>query len=345
MPSTTTRKRLAAAVSLPLALGLLTACGGGDTGGNTGGGEGETQTLDFAHSYPEDHPHNRCGATVVQEAVSGEGVEIEIFPSSQLGGDTDRFTSVMSGDIAIDLQGSSGLAATYEPVGVMDMAYAFDDVDHLFSWFDESEAAQQMKEDFEAETGAKILDVWYYGDRTFSATEPIRTPDDLNNLRIRFPDSPIHLQNAEALGAEPVAVAFEEIYLALQQGTVDGQENPVTLTAQNSFDEVVDYVSLNRHSVGSQLVVMSTDAWEGLSEEQQTALTDAVREARGQNLECAQEAEQEVLDEWEAAGTPEVIEDVDVEAFRTKAQEYFLDNLEGRQLELYQDILDSAEQG
>lgn len=345
MPSTTTRKRLAAAVSLPLALGLLTACGGGDTGGNTGGGEGETQTLDFAHSYPEDHPHNRCGATVVQEAVSGEGVEIEIFPSSQLGGDTDRFTSVMSGDIAIDLQGSSGLAATYEPVGVMDMAYAFDDVDHLFSWFDESEAAQQMKEDFEAETGAKILDVWYYGDRTFSATEPIRTPDDLTNLRIRFPDSPIHLQNAEALGAEPVAVAFEEIYLALQQGTVDGQENPVTLTAQNSFDEVVDYVSLNRHSVGSQLVVMSTDAWESLSEEQQTALTDAVREARGQNLECAREAEQQVLDEWEAAGTPEVIEDVDVEAFRTKAQEYFLDNLEGRQLELYQDILDSAEQG
>ena len=60
----------------------------------------------------------------------------------------------MSGDIALDLQGSSGLAATYEPIGVMDMAYAFDDVEHLFSWFDESEAAQQMRDDFEAETGA-----------------------------------------------------------------------------------------------------------------------------------------------------------------------------------------------
>ncbi|MFI7742822.1 DctP family TRAP transporter solute-binding subunit [Kocuria rhizosphaericola] len=338
----TTRQRLAAAVSLPLALGLLTACAGGGTG--TGGGEGGAQSLSFANSYAEDHPHNRCGAVLVQEAVADDDIEVEIFPSSQLGGDTDRFTSVMSGDIALDLQGSSGLAATYEPIGVMDMAYAFDDVDHLFSWFDESEAAQQMKDDFEAETGAKILDVWYYGDRTFSANSPIRTPDDLDNLRIRFPDSPVHLQNAEALGAEPVAVAFEEIYLALQQGTVDGQENPVQLTAQNSFDEVQDYVSLNRHSVGSQLVVMNADAWSGLSEEQQTALTEAVRDARADNLECAQTEEQEVLDEWEAAGTPEVIEDVDVEAFRTQAQDYFLNNLDGEQLELYQDIRDSAGQ-
>ncbi|KUG61383.1 MULTISPECIES: DctP family TRAP transporter solute-binding subunit [Kocuria] len=338
----TTRQRLAAAVSLPLALGLLTACAGGGSG--SGGGEGGGQSLSFANSYPEDHPHNRCGAVLVQEAVADDDLELEIFPSSQLGGDTDRFTSVMSGDIALDLQGSSGLAATYEPIGVMDMAYAFDDVDHLFSWFDESEAAQQMKEDFETETGAKILDVWYYGDRTFSANSPIRTPADLDNLRIRFPDSPVHLQNAEALGAEPVAVAFEEIYLALQQGTVDGQENPVQLTAQNSFDEVQDYVSLNRHSVGSQLVVMNADAWSGLSEEQQTALTEAVRDARADNLECAQTEEQEVLDEWEAAGTPEVIEDVDVEAFRTRAQDYFLNNLDGEQLELYQDIRDSAGQ-
>lgn len=335
----TTRQRLAAAVSLPLALGLLTACAGGGSGG-----EGGSQSLSFANSYPEDHPHNRCGAVLVQEAVADDDLELEIFPSSQLGGDTDRFTSVMSGDIALDLQGSSGLAATYEPIGVMDMAYAFDDVEHLFSWFDGSEAAQQMKDDFEAETGAKILDVWYYGDRTFSANSPIRTPEDLDNLRIRFPDSPVHLQNAEALGAEPVAVAFEEIYLALQQGTVDGQENPVQLTAQNSFDEVQDYVSLNRHSVGSQLVVMNADAWGGLSEEQQTALTDAVRDARADNLECARTEEQEVLDEWEAAGTPEVIEDVDVEAFRTKAQDYFLNNLDGEQLELYQDIRDSAGQ-
>ena len=124
-----------------------------------------------------------------------------------------------------------------------------------------------------------------------------------------------------------------------------GQENPVTLTAQNSFDEVQDYVSLNRHSVGSQLVVMNADAWNGLSGEQQTALTEAVRDARADNLECAQAEEQEVLDEWEAAGTPEVIEDVDVEAFRTRAQDYFLNNLEGEQLELYQDIRDSSGQG
>lgn len=329
------RNLCALATALPLTMALA-ACAGPQ---GESGGDGEA-TLSFANSYPDNHPHNTCGAEVVRDAVADEGIEIEIFPSSQLGGDVDRFTSVMSGDIDIDLQGASGLAGTFEPIGVMDMAYAFEDADHLFAWFDESEEAQALREEFEQETGAKILDVWYYGDRTFSANKPIRTPEDLAGQRLRFPDSTVHLQNAKALGAEAVAVAFEEIYLALQQGTVDGQENPIAVVSANSYDEVQDYVSLNRHSVGSQLVVVNSDTWEGLSEDQQDALETSVRETREEDRACIEDETEAIVEEWASNGGPEVIEDVDVEAFRSRARDYLLSNLEGRQLELYQDIVE-----
>lgn len=337
--TTTTRRLLTGIVAGPLAIGLLAACSG--TGADTDTGASGDVTLSFANSYGLDHPHNACGTDIVADAVADAGITIETFPSSQLGADAARFTSVMSGDVDIDLQGSSGIAATYPAIGVMDMAYVFNDVDHLFNWFDSS-AADVVKTGFEEATGAKLLDVWYFGNRTFSANVPIRTPDDLEGLRMRFPDSPVHLANAEAMGADPVAVAFEEIYLGLQQGIVDGQENPIATIDQMSFNEVQEYVSLSEHSVGSQLVVMSGDAWAGLSADQQDALTSAVRDARATDLECALELEQSVLDEWKTAGTPEVIEDVDRDAFIEKAEDYFTDNLEGEQLEIYTSIRDAA---
>ncbi|WP_293784609.1 DctP family TRAP transporter solute-binding subunit [uncultured Aeromicrobium sp.] len=330
------RHLCALATALPLTVALA-ACTGPQ--GESGGGDGDAK-LSFANSYPDNHPHNTCGTELVRDAVADEGIEIEIFPSSQLGGDVDRFTSVMSGDIDIDLQGASGLAGTFAPIGVMDMAYAFEDADQLFAWFDESEEAQALRDEFEQETGAKILDVWYYGDRTFSANTPIRTPEDLAGLRMRFPDSTVHLQNARALGAEAVAVAFEEIYLALQQGTVDGQENPIAVVSANSYDEVQDYVSLNRHSVGSQLVVVNSDTWERLSSDQQEALETAVRETRAEDRACIEDETESIIEEWGRTGGPEVVEDVDVEAFRSRARDYLLSNLEGRELELYQDILE-----
>jgi tripartite ATP-independent transporter DctP family solute receptor len=337
---TTTRRLLTGIVAGPLAIGLLAACSGIDADAGAGA-SGDKVTLSFANSYGLDHPHNLCGTDIVAESVADAGITIELFASSQLGADAARFTSVLSGDIDIDLQGSSGIAATYPAIGVMDMAYVFNDVDHLFNWFD-SPAADAVKAGFTEATGAHLLDVWYFGNRTFSANEPIRTPDDLEGLRMRFPDSPVHLANAAAMGADPVAVAFEETYLALQQGIVDGQENPIASIDQMSFNEVQEYVSLSEHSVGSQLVVMSGDAWDSLSAEQQTALETAVSDARATDLACALDLEEAIVAEWKEAGTPEVIEDVDRDAFIEKAEAYFTATLEGEQLEIYTSIRDAA---
>ncbi|HJG65184.1 MAG TPA: sialic acid TRAP transporter substrate-binding protein SiaP [Corynebacterium stationis] len=298
-----------------------------------------SEQLTFANSYNLNHHHNACGTALVQQQLvaSDSELQLTVFPSSQLGGDAERVASLLDGDIDIDLQGSSALASVYEPIGVMDMAYVFDNPDHLFEWFD-SEASQQVKDDFEEATGAKILGVWYLGDRTFSANAPVRTPEDLQGLRLRYPETPAHLASAAAVGAEPVAVAFEEVYLSLQQGLVDGQENPISLTAENSLDEVVDYVSLSRHAVGSQLIIVARDTWERLSEQEQADLQAAISDVRAQNRQCADEDEQETMTRWKEQGTPEIIEDVDREAFMEKAHAYWEENLSPEELEVYNSI-------
>ncbi|WP_017625286.1 DctP family TRAP transporter solute-binding subunit [Nocardiopsis chromatogenes] len=325
------RTPIRAAALLPAAALALAGCGGG---GGTGDG---TATLSFANSYPQDHPHTRCGIELVADKVAeaDAGLAVDTFPDSQLGANTETFASVMSGDIDLDVQGSAALGSAYEPIGVFDAAYAFDDADHLFSFFD-SEASATVKEDFEEATGAKILDVWYFGDRHFTADTPIREPADLEGLRMRFPDSPIYLENAEALGAEPTTVAFEEVYLALQQGTADGQENPIPTIAGDSFDEVQSHVSLTSHQIGSQMVVVSGRTWEGLSAGQQEVLQQAVSDTRAENRQCIEEAEAEIVEQWKADGTIEIVDDVDVEAFRSQARAHFQDSLDGEALALYE---------
>lgn len=309
----------------------LAACGGGASGGGI--------TLDFANSYPSSHPHNKCGTQVVKDKIESQNLDmsVEIFPNSQLGADAERFTSVTTGDIDMDLQGGSALSTAYAPIGVLDMFYAFDGPDDLFKWFD-SKASAKVKKDFEAETGAKILGVWYFGMRDFTANEPIREPSDLQGLRIRFPDSPVYLKDAKAVGANATAVAFEEVYLSLQQGIVDGQENPISTIKAESFDEVQDYVSLTDHQTGAQLVVISDKTWDKLNSKQQDALRTAVREARAKDRKCIEDAREKILADWKSSGDIEVVDDVDRDAFAKKAEDYFLSHLEGRQLELYKSI-------
>ena len=328
---------LAAVAVLPLL--ALTACGGDD---ESGGGGGDV-TLSLAHSYTETQPQHRCGAQVIADEVAAAdvGVEVEIFSASSLGGDADRIASVVSGDIDIDIQGASALGAVYEPVAVVDAAYAFDDADHLARFFD-SEASDELVQGFADETGVNTLGAWSAGMRHFTANEPIRSPEDLDGLRMRFPNSPQFLLNAEALGADATEVAYEELFLALQQGTVDGQENPITNIASSNLQEVQDYLSLSGHQANSNLVIIG-GAWDELSAEQQEALQAAVDTAVEQVPGCVAEDEETTLSEWADSGALEVVDDVDVEAFRSQADGYLRESFDDEQLAVYEAIRGTAE--
>jgi tripartite ATP-independent transporter DctP family solute receptor len=322
---------------------LLTACGGsGDTPGDAGGGEVE---LTLAHSYTEDQPQHTCGAQVIKEEAEAAdvGITVEVYPNSQLGGDADRIASVQSSDVDIDIQGASALAAVYEPAGVVDAAYAFDDAAHLDRFFADG-SADQLKQDFkEASGGVSILGAWSAGARQFTANKAIREPADLSGLRMRFPGSAQYLLNAKALGAEPTEVAYEELYLALQQGVVEGQENPLTNIDASNLVEVQDFVSMSAHQQNSNLIVVAPSYDSELSDEQRAALDAAVAAAVEQMPACVEDAEQEILDKWEQEGSIEVVDDVDREAFAQQTDAWFRENLEDDSLAVYEAIRGSAQ--
>ncbi|HEX6327896.1 MAG TPA: DctP family TRAP transporter solute-binding subunit [Jiangellaceae bacterium] len=354
----TRRKLVPRVLAFPIAGVLaLAGCGGDDDTDTTGDDTGneteegsqdepaEAVELSFSDSYSPEHAHNVCGADLMREelASNGSGIDLQIFHSSQLGPDgPDRVSAVAAGDIDIDIQGSSAISALYEPIGALDAAYVFDGPDHLFEFAD-SPAFEEMAADMLEATGIRALGVWFFGMRHFTANQPIQTPDDLQGLRMRYPDSPQFLQNAEAIGANATPVAFEEVYLSLQQGVIDGQENPIPTIVDMNFDEVQSHVSLSGHQTGFVVAIIGEETWQSLAPEQQEALQASLDSARDTTRECLEEAEQEILDGWKETGEVTVVEDVDRDAFSAKAEEYFAENLEGDKLALYQQVRELAQ--
>jgi TRAP-type transport system periplasmic protein len=348
------RPTLALAIAMAL---VLAACGTGTTStapstaasseASTAPESAPAETeveITLAHSYQDGQPQVDCGANVIKEEAeaAGVGLTIEIFGQSQLGGDADRIQSVIAGDIDMDIQGASALAAVYAPMSAVDGAFVFDDSDHLYRFFTGPES-DALKDGFEAETGVHILGAWNTGARQFTANVPIRHPDDLAGLRMRFPPSPTFLLNAEAMGAEAVEVAFEELYLALQQGTVDGQENPITNIDAVNLDEVQDYISLSSHQLSSNLIIIG-EVWNELSPAQQEALSAAVGEAMIQEPDCAAEAEEELLAGWREGDEMEVIDDVDRDAFRELVEPHLRENFTPEQIEVLDAIRSTADE-
>jgi tripartite ATP-independent transporter DctP family solute receptor len=316
----------------------LAACGG-DEGGEDGG----TTEISLAHSYTEAQPQHRCGAKVIADEVekADAGMTVKIFPASQLGADADRISSVVSGDVDMDIQGASALGAVYEPVAVLDAAYAFDDADHL-ARYAEGEAAAELIKSFADETGVQTLGMWSAGMRHFTANKAIREPADLKGQRMRFPNSPQFLMNAKALGANATEVAYEELFLALQQGTVDGQENPIVNIDAISLDEVQDFISLSSHQANSNLVIIG-EVWDELSSDQKDVLQSAVDKAVAEVPGCVEEDEQKTLADWEESGALKIVDDVDVEAFRSQVDSYLRENFNEEQLAVYEGIRGTAE--
>ena len=123
---------------------------------------------------------------------------------------------------------------------------------------------------------------------------------------------------------------------------MDGQENPITNIAASNLQEVQDYISMSNHQANSNLVIIGADAWSGLDEEQQGALEDAVDAAEEQVPQCVADDEETTLAEWAESGDLEVVDDVDVETFRTQADTYLRDNFDEEQLAVYEAIRGEA---
>lgn len=332
-----TKKSVTAAVGIiALSLGVA-ACSG-----SSGSDSGEVTTFGIATSYAPDHPMNVCGADVIQERVAEEvdGLEVEVFPSNQLGSEFDRQEQVVAGSLAMNIVGPFNAMRWHEPVGVLESAYVFDDVDHMLE-VTHGEIGESLFEPL-VDHGFRILDTWYFGTRQITANIPVQEPADLNGLKIRFPDAENYLANAEAMGANAVVpFPFDEVYTGLQQGVIDAQENPVSTIKSDGFWEVQDYISLTSHGIGAMMPSINEDMWQELSSEQQTALSEIVVDAGEQVLECVITDETETVEEWQSGSDITVVEDVDIQTFQEQVFSTLPGLMSAESAEVFEQIRDT----
>jgi TRAP-type transport system periplasmic protein len=189
----------------------------------------------------------------------------------------------MLGHVEMAIAGPSFLATWYEPIGAFDAAYAFHDYDHLMA-VAEGEIGAALWEGLREQHGIRVLGTWFYGVRHITANRPIRRPEDLRGFRLRMPDARVWQATGAALGATPMPVAFAEVYLALQQGLVDGQENPIPTIQAVGFHEVQSHLSLTGHIQSSTQVLIAESLWQRLSESLAVEDDDAVADGAADEL-------------------------------------------------------------
>jgi tripartite ATP-independent transporter DctP family solute receptor len=222
----------------------------------------------FANELPDSHPVNRWATTAaakILEETNGS-VEIKIFPNSQLGSQTDMLSQVRSG--GIDFVPVSGLIlSTLVPVtSIHGLGFIFPTYGDVWSAMD-GDLGKYIRASIENAGLHVFARIWDTGYRQVTtSTRPINTPDDMNNLKIRVPVSPLWISMFKALGAAPVSINFGEVYASLQTKVVDAQETTLSLVQSNNFYEVQKYCSMTNHMWDGPWLVTNRRTWEQLPE-------------------------------------------------------------------------------
>src|SRR6056297_3459137 len=283
-------------------------------------------TLRMAHVYEVTSPTHAYGTEFLSDRLREKtnDLDVTVYPAAQLGSESELLEQLVAGEIDLAIAGPSFLAMWHPPLGVFDAAYAFEDLEQMQRVADGPLMAphwEALRERF----GVRVLATWAYGSRHITGNRPVRHPDDLRGFRLRMPAATVWQASGRALGASPMPIAFSEVYMALQQGIADGQENPVPVIQAMGFHEVQRYVSLTGHIQSSIQILINERVWQSLTDRQREALGDAVVSLGQEVLEGTRRQEAELLARWRSEGPVEVIDDVDVGAFEARARATFTD--------------------
>jgi len=229
------------------------------------------------------------------EEYSDGKITVDIFPDNILGDDKLVVEGAQVGDIDIAVSSTTPLSAMYNDYYLFDAPYLFLNVDEVYDVGFNGEVGQQVKGGVES-LGLVGLSWWENGFRNLTNNSvAVEAPEQLAGMKIRTMENSLHLRAWQALGANPTPMAFTELFTALQQKTVDGQENPLGLIESNKFYEVNDYISLSQHVYTPYTVLMNKDKWDSLTDEQQDIVERAMKEATRVQLEASQAFEQEAV--------------------------------------------------
>ena len=236
--------------------------------------------LKWAHVYETSEPfHTEAiwAADEIKKRTEGR-YTIDVFPASQLGKESDINQGLTLGTVDIIISGSSFAAREFKPIGVTYFPFIFRDADHLLA-YSKSDTYQKLTKGYEEASGHHIVATTYYGTRHTTSNRPITKCADMAGLKIRVPDVPAYLAMPRACGANTTPIAFAEVYLALQNGTVEAQENPLTTIEAKKFYEVQKHIVLTGHIVDHLNTIVSKSRWSQLSDEDKAIFTEVMQEA------------------------------------------------------------------
>ncbi len=236
--------------------------------------------LKLAHVYETSEPFHTESVWAAGEFAkrTNNKYQIEVFPASQLGKETDINQGLSLGSVDIILSGGSFAARSFPPMGVTYYPFTFKSPEHLLA-FAKSDVFKELTKGYEDKTGHVITATTYYGTRHTTSNRAFKNCAEMKGLKIRVPDVPAYLAMPRSCGANTTPIAFAEVYLALQNGTVEAQENPLTTIDAKKFYEVQKHIILTGHIVDALNTIVAKGTWEKFSSDEKKAWTEVSQEA------------------------------------------------------------------
>ena len=336
------KKTIGFALGILLLL-VLAACGRpSDEPASSQEGDGEeTYTIRMAYLVPEEHSAHIQSLKFKEklEKESDGRLIVELYPNGQLyGSDREAIEAVQLGNLEMTIPAVAPLASFNEKFLVFDLPFLFNDYDAAYSALD-GELGQELLDSLE-QNDLKGLAFGENGFRHVSNNEgPIESPDDMEGMKLRTLENPLHTDTFKAFGANASPFAFGELYTALQQGTYDAMECPISLYYTNKFYEVQDYLTLTGHVYAAAILLANNDFYNELPEDLQELVMEASEEFRDEQRQLAQQQDVEFMEQLEAEGMQ--INDLTAEQrdeFREAAQAVY----EKYESQIGKDLIDRA---
>ena len=353
------RRSFLAAAGVSAAALALTACGGSKStatstatsaaastapaGDAAAAASDPKVTLVYAEVNPLDTIVGQTGSHFKEkvEELTGGSVVVDVQASGVLGSENDVLDAILGGSTSIDISRISAFALTSYGCNkskLLSIPFTFENRAHFWNFANSDLAPEFLNEP--QELGLPVRGIFYgeEGFRHFFTVKPVSGIADFKGLKLRVSNDPVMNGMVEGLGANPTVVSFGELYSALQTGVVDGAEQPIANYKSNAFPEVANNLILDGHTLGAVQAVITDNAWNKLTENQQAAVMEAAADTQAFNADLSETAENKVLDELKSSGC-NVIDVPDKAPWQEACAKVISENTSD-QAELYQQLLD-----
>ena len=258
------------------------------------------QKLKFAHVYEVSEPYHKWAVWAGSEIQkrTANRYSMDVFAASSLGNETQINQALSLGTVDIIYTGQAFAARTYPPIAIGGAPYMFRDFDH-WKKYAAGPVLAGLADEYFKKGGNRPVAFTYYGVRHTTANKAIVKPEDMKGLKLRVPDAPLYVMYPKVVGAQATPIAFAEVYLALQNKTVDAQENPLPTIEAKKFYEVQSHINLTGHITEMLLTIVGGHVWKQLSDADKKVFEDVFREAAAKATDEIAAAEVKLATEFE----------------------------------------------